>query len=688
MVLGVNDEVASAVDAAVINSKLRKFIGHSFHCRYTTIRLPIGGTRKTLAVIFVTPRKGLAVPVGCNAPGLFKEGEIFLRANDARKRAQTDADFLFANTVVEPDVLVGSSQLRTESPRPGVKLFKGDYATFFGEVTREPLIASTIDQLILGKWDVVLLRGVGGVGKTAVGIEITRRLAYREELKRHFGGIISLSAKNEQLTAYDRKPIDAEITSYDQFLHKIIINSDWEGNVPQEISQKEVLSRDILKRNNILLFIDNFETIESRESRISKFLDDLPPGVKTLITSRHQPPDLPARAVDVNPLDANEAKLLALSEAAAQHVDTATTDRFLNDILNVSARIPLAIKWIISCSRNVDHLMKLIEDHRHGKPSLASLCEFCFTFEYKLLKETARAALVLFPLFHSAPTVRELAVAADVDEESMRSALDELINFSLVMPQYSATTDEQSFKILRLTNSFASSKLREMGDLERQARRRLKGYYGVSIPVLVSAAKDMVDRGVTAPARQYIDQEILDRDPGNAMALFLRGHTFEQELHYAAALEDYTKSFGAAKNDPTLSAEVMMRILSLSKTDPQYSGEALLPQLERAYAISKDARIASEIAKIFEMLNKTSHALDYYEKIFRNSAAGGDVWDEAFVFICRHVRESQSPKAALHFVHEAQKLRPGSGAVSRWERLLMEEEGKLHIKRPGVGPAS
>jgi len=344
MVLGVHDDLATAIEAGTINSKLRKFIGHSFHCRYTTMRLPIGGTRKTHAIIFIPPRKGLAVPVGATVSGFFKEGEIFLRANDGKKRAQTDADFLFANSIVEPDVLVGSSQLRTESPRPGVKLFKGDYTTFFGEITRQPLITMAIDQLILGKWDIVLLRGVGGVGKTAVGIEITRRLAYTDDLKEQFGGIISLSAKAEQLTAYDRKPIEPEITSYDQFLHQIIVNSDWDGNIPQEPNEKERLAKEILKKNRILLFIDNFETIESRESRISKFLDELPPGVKTLITSRHQPPNLPARPIDVNPLDDNEARLLALAEAAAQHVDKATTDRFLTEILNVSGRIPLAIK--------------------------------------------------------------------------------------------------------------------------------------------------------------------------------------------------------------------------------------------------------------------------------------------------------------------------------------------------------
>jgi len=132
----------------------------------------------------------------------------------------------------------------------------------------------------------------------------------------------------------------------------------------------------------------------------------------------------------------------------------------------------------------------------------------------------------------------------------------------------------------------------------------------------------------------------------------------------------------------------MLRILSLSKTDPQYSGEALLPQLERAYAISKDPRIAIEIAKLFEMSNRNEHAREYYEKVLHSDAAAPDIWEQAFGCICRHIRETQNASAALHFVREAQRLRPANSAVSRWERLLMEEAGRIHFKRPGVGPGS
>ena len=301
----------------------------------------------------------------------------------------------------------------------------GDYSRFIGEQTRAPRMEQVIDALIFGKWDVVLLRGIGGVGKTALAIEITRQLALDPAYSSHFGGIISLSAKDQELTPYDRNATMPEIASYDQLLRQIMVHSEWDGDIPTDLTSKEKLVRTILKDRRILLFLDNYETMEVRESRASAFLADLPPGAKTLITSRHQPLSLPAYPVDIPPLDRTEAEALAKLEAAIQHVDPTITERFLDQIVSVSEHVPLAIKWIIACSKNADHLVQLLEEHRRGKPALANLCEFCFEFEYNLLTPTAQRALCLFPLFQRAPTLRELAVAADVRDDVMQSALDQ-----------------------------------------------------------------------------------------------------------------------------------------------------------------------------------------------------------------------------------------------------------------------
>lgn len=683
-VLGIHDDGALEIDSNKLNKKLRKYIGESFHCRYAAIASAIGGTRKTLSVILVPPRNGIGVRTGCAAPGaepMFKKGELFLRANDRKKRAETDADLLYLFSPPEPEVIVGPRQLRIDVPRPGFRLFRGDYGRFVGDTTREPKIARTIEELVLGKWDIVLLRGVGGVGKTAVAIEATQRIATDPSLKDAFGGIISLSAKSEQLTPFDRNPIEPEISSYDQFVHQILVNCDWDGDIPKQLYEKENLVRRLLKEKNILLFIDNFETIESRESRISQFILGLPPGTKTLITSRHLPQDLPVLAIDIPPLDRREAEILALAEATDQRIGTATTDRFLDQIITISGRIPLAIKWIISCSKNADHLRQLMEEHGRGKPKLQDLSEFCFTFEYNLLSPTARTALILFPVFRKAPTLAELAVAAEIPGEQMRAALDELIDFSLVIPEHSQARNEEVFRILSLTASFAESKLVGAGDLERQAKRRLRAYYGGSIPELLVAAEDLLSRGSTAAARKYIDEEILTRDENNASAFYIRAKTFEQDFNYTAAIKNYQLSLTNAGRNSALVAESALRISALARIEPQISSEDVIPLLEKAHSVSQDMRLALELAKTFSMLGKASLALEYSQKVFQNySAKNRDHWEDAVVFICRDQRSNLGDEVALAFIRKALKLCPDSRVIARWEQKLMEALGLLDYK--------
>ena len=691
IVLGVHPDLALKVDSNKINQKLKKYIGVSFYCHYSTLVYPIAGTRKTIGVILIPPRQAAAVPTSGRAPGqkpLFKEGEFFIRANDARKRAETTAEYAVLYSPPELEVVVGSHELRTYSPRPGIRLFMGDYkgTGFIGEITRKPLIERVMEDLLFGKWDIVLLRGVGGVGKTALATEITARLA---EFGEKFQGIISLSAKSEKLTPYDREDIRAQIVSYDQFLRQIINNAEYEGDIPPAIPEKEELVRRLLQENNILLFIDNFETIEVKESRIAQFLRELPAGTKTLVTSRHVSALLPALDRETPPLHIEEAKMLAVAEANAQGLNIGSLQKSLDDILDISGNVPLAIKWIISCSKNSTHLARLIEDHRRGKPTLATLCEFCFTFEYNLLTPAARTLLSLFPVFRgAAPTNRELAIAAGLDMEAVSSALDELVNFSLVVRDHSSLRDEDVYRILRLTSAYASEKLKEHSELDRAARGRLKEFYGASLQVITSAAQEMLTKGATTIARDYIDEQLLDRDPKNPMGFYLRGQSYEQELHYTHAIQDYERALAYAHADPKLSAEIALRIVSLAKLEPNARRDDFVPMLERVYRESKSFKLALALAHIFEHQQRHDDALRYYEEIFKGPAVESDEWDEAFVVLCRDVLDKSGDKIALQFVKEAQSRSPTSKIVARWENQLRGDRGLLTLKRPGKGGKS
>jgi Tfp pilus assembly protein PilF len=686
VVLGLHSDQAARIQSSILNAKLKKYIGESFRCQYAPLEYSIGGTRKTLAAVFVPPRKGIAVRTCSAAPrqSAFKAGEILFRAGDTRKRPQTDADFLFVNSPPEPEMTAGSPTLRITHPRPGFRLFQGDYGTtgFIGDTTRLPLVNRVIDELLYDKWDVVLLRGVGGVGKTAIGTEATLRLECHPEYKSVFGGIICLSAKIQELTPYallSRKP---EIGSFDEFLSLILANMNWDGDIPRSLAEKEALAKKLIKNNNILLFIDNYETIDVRESRIAKFIRELPTGAKTLITSRHQPVTIPAMDIFVDPLDEREAEHLAIAEAGVQHVEAYIIERYLREILTVSERLPLAIKWIIGCSKNAQHLRQLIEDHRHGRPSTENLCEFCFTFEYNLLSETAKKALVLFPVFRHPPSARELAVALDVDVQTTNAALDELTEFSLAVREGSPTRDEEIFRILRLTASFASTRLLDFPELDRQARRRLKAFYGASIPALLDAAQDMVARGVTAPARQYIDEEILEREPNNARALYLKGQTYEKDLQETLARAEYEKALSNATQNGSLIADISLRLAALAKNEPERSREELLPKLESAYGNSSDNRVAVEIARIYVMIHKPERAHEYYSKIYEKYHSGEEqIWEEAVLFLCQELRTEGRAKAALDLIRRAEKACPTSKTLLKIERTLLDETGQVRWVR-------
>jgi tetratricopeptide (TPR) repeat protein len=685
-ILGIHGPEGQDLDSNKINSRLRRFVGSSVICHYACIPLTIGGTRRSLATILVPRRKGIAVKTQVKSD-VFNEGVLFLRSNDSRKIAEANSEFLELFTPPEPDVIVGSHQLKTSSPKPGFRLFLGDYAStgFVGEVTRQPIICRTLEELTLGKWDIILLKGVGGVGKTAVATEVTNRLTYDEQWQTFFGGIVSISGKSEQLTPYERSAIASEVTSYEGFLRLIILTAEYAGDIPRKVEDMERVAVQELKEKRILLFIDNFETIETRESRIASFVEQLPAGCKTLLTSRHLPKSLPSLAIEVPPLNGAEAELLARAEGVAQHLED-TVSKSLNQILDISGYVPLAIKWIISCSKNEEHLSQLVEDHRKGKPKLANLCEFCFTFEYNLLSELARRCLVVLPMFRFMPNDHDVAFVLEIEREFISDALDELVDFSLVVREYSKHRNDNVYRLLKLTESFAETKRREYAELERQARKRLKDLYGNSIPALTESAKEMFTNGVTPEAlRQFIDQEILSREPQYAEALFWRGRASEKEESFSAASRDYHQAIAHSASSPRVASEAALGLIRLLEHEPESVRKEIVQTLERAYLISPTIELGVQLANVHEILRNTQRALVIYRNVY-DSATDRDLpsWEQAFKAICGAIESDRGDKAALDFVVTSIKRFPASKVVRGHERRYMENLGRIRYKSSGL----
>jgi tetratricopeptide (TPR) repeat protein len=205
---------------------------------------------------------------------------------------------------------------------------------------------------------------------------------------------------------------------------------------------------------------------------------------------------------------------------------------------------------------------------------------------------------------------------------------------------------------------------------------------GASIPVLVSAAQEMVSRRVPSAARQYIEQEILDRDPENPIALYLRGQTFEQERRYNEAMRDYQATMLNRQTDAVLCAEIGLRVLSLWKIEPELIGEDVVEKLEEICRRSKDVALAGEMARMYAGRDQKQGALVHFQTVYNSySKERREIWEEAAVFIVQYLKETEEPDKTLRFVREALAIYPKCKVLVRWERALVLEVGEVQRKK-------
>ncbi len=79
-------------------------------------------------------------------------------------------------------------------------------------------------------------------------------------------------------------------------------------------------------------------------------------------------------------------------------------------------------------------------------------------------------------------------------------------------------------------------------------------------------ALEMLAHETSTVAREYVDEQLLDRDPTNLRGFFLRGtQTSRAGASPTHAIQDYERALADANSDPELSSEVILRILSLTK---------------------------------------------------------------------------------------------------------------------------
>ncbi|MCW8331944.1 hypothetical protein MD588_24405, partial [Photobacterium sp. SDRW27] len=144
--------------------------------------------------------------------------------------------------------------------------------------------AKELTKLILNKRvNTIAVVAPGGVGKTALVLDLLHNLSFTTETANNFNGLIFVSLKTEELTPNGIKSLSA-IQSLEELKNAILdtFNDLWNTDYDNFDS---LISSDI--EHKPLLFIDNLETlIRDNESIFNDFNSSLPYDWKVLITSR------------------------------------------------------------------------------------------------------------------------------------------------------------------------------------------------------------------------------------------------------------------------------------------------------------------------------------------------------------------------------------------------------------------
>ncbi|HXN08627.1 MAG TPA: adenylate/guanylate cyclase domain-containing protein, partial [Candidatus Acidoferrales bacterium] len=328
---------------------------------------------------------------------------------------------------------------------------------------------------LVGKHHLVTLSGSGGVGKTRVALQVGADLIDRYPNGAWFADLAPIR---------DPKLVSSVVA-------KVLGISVREGRTVEEaITQR-------LKREQLLLILDNCEHVLAAVAELTDAILKIAPDVRLLATSRqalgiggevlHRLPSLaiPDNVVGLRTPDALQYGAIALFVDRAKAADTRfslsdDTAPIVADICRRLDGIPLAIELAAArvkvlsipnlAQRLNDRFKILIGGSRSALPRQKTLTAL-IDWSYDLLSPQEQTLFTRAAIFAGFSLDAATAVCAGegLDEIDILDLLSSLTDKSLVVADTGG--EQERYRLLESTRAYALEKLIAAGERERLARR-------------------------------------------------------------------------------------------------------------------------------------------------------------------------------------------------------------------------
>lgn len=294
-----------------------------------------------------------------------------------------------------------------------------DETTFIG---RKAEAQKLTDSLRSRRNTVITVTGEGGIGKTALALEVAYTLVDSDD--NPYEAVLWVSLKTEKLTAYGVQELKDAIQGFD---HTIValgrgLDSTFSGSLSELAAA--------LTGIECLIIVDNLESAQGQE--IVEMYDALPDSVNYLFTSRLGIGQL-ERRFPLPPLSEQEAKLLLRKFAVARQQKrlASLSETAISNVVDQLRNSPLAIRWYVLASEAGRVPLDTLRDQRE-------LLDFCVKNVYDGLSENSKAVLTVLRALDRAIGFDEFAILTEMTIDELRIVTQELSRGSLVVVEAEA----------------------------------------------------------------------------------------------------------------------------------------------------------------------------------------------------------------------------------------------------------
>lgn len=413
----------------------------------------------------------------------------------------------------------------------------------------------------------VIIDGIGGIGKTALAVEV----AYLCKEQEWFDTFVFVSAKLDQL-----KPLGIQETVLAAKTRDDFINEIARAIGRHEIAQLASNSKgralaEALRGTKALLILDNLETLQPAEqTAIADFLHSIPNDCKSIMTSRRRVGEA-AVTIHLERLEWEDARLLIENEldkdAEIKRALSNVDEDGWKQLYDETGGSPLALTWTIGLMRarglSFKRALSLLKDG--GAES--DLNEFIYSQAQKHIKANERAVLGALSFFGSFAKFDALLEVANLNHRVLDVVLEQLRAFSLV-DKIEDQEGQEYYALHTLTKRFVRADLENDKAVEHEMRMRFSRYW-------VDYAKQ--NRGISLEDYKAYDQ--LDAEWANL-------HAAATWLWECAQVQDETVGDGGAAQLLITLAETLQNFFWVNRRWDERVNLSL-QAYEAAYALKK-----------------------------------------------------------------------------------------------------